>query len=257
MEEGIKTAAYLIVEAKKVVALTGAGISTESGISDFRTPGKGLWAKYDPAIYANYSVFRRDPSLYWQMAKDTRRKVLNAKPNLAHLSLAELEKMGKLESVITQNIDYLHQRAGSSNVIELHGTARTASCMLCAKKYDFPDVMKKLDADEIPPQCDCGGILKSDTILFGEPMPVKAINRAKQLAEETDLMLVVGSSLEVFPANSLPQITWERDGTHLILVNLSNTPFDYMWDIALYGRAGEILPKIVSHVKTRLESEIQ
>ncbi|MFQ5821410.1 MAG: NAD-dependent protein deacylase [Candidatus Heimdallarchaeota archaeon] len=257
MEEDIKTAAKLIVKARKAVALTGAGISTESGISDFRTPGKGLWAKYDPAIYANYNVFMMNPSLYWQMAKDTRRKVLDAEPNPAHMSLAELEKIGKLEYVITQNIDNLHQRAGSSNVIELHGTARTATCMLCAKKYDFPDILTKLDADEIPPQCDCGGVLKSDTILFGEPMPGEAITRAKQLTGEGDLMLVVGSSLEVFPANSLPQIMWSREGTRLILVNSSNTPFDYMWDVALYGRAGEILPKIITHVKAMLKSEMQ
>ena len=245
----------MIVASRKAVALTGAGISTESGIPDFRTKGNGLWEKYDPAIYANYNVFKQDPSPYWQMAKETRRKVLEAKPNPAHLVLAELEKMGKLKCVITQNIDYLHQRAGNTNVIELHGTAKTATCMQCAKKYDFAAVFTKLDAGEIPPLCDCGGVLKSDTILFGEPLPVEVLSGARRLVEEADLMLVVGSYLEVFPANSLPQIMAEREGTHLILVNLTNTPFDYLWDVAIYGRAGEILPKIVSHVRTLLKRE--
>ena len=257
MDEDIKSAAKMIFEARNAVALTGAGISTESGIPDFRTPGNGLWEKYDPAIYANYNVFMRDPSLYWQMATETRKIVLDAKPNPAHLALAELEKMGKLEYVITQNIDYLHQRAGSINVIELHGTAKTATCLQCSKKYDFATVFAKLDASEVPPLCDCGGVLKSDTILFGEPLPVEALNHARRLVEEVDLMLVVGSHLDVFPANSLPQIVAEREGTRLILVNLSNTPFDYLWDVAIYGRAGEILPKIVSHVRTLLENEMR
>jgi NAD-dependent deacetylase len=252
LEEDIKKAAELIVSARKGVALTGAGISTESGIPDFRTKEDGLWEKYTPGVYANYHVFLRDPTYYWQMAKETRRKVLDAEPNLAHITLAELEKMGKLEGVITQNIDYLHQRAGSTNVIELHGTARTATCMQCAKKYDIAAVFTKLDADEIPPICDCGGVLKSDTILFGEPMPLEAMRSAERLAGEVDLMLVVGTSLEVAPANTLPMITSEREGV-LILVNLSNTPFDHLWDVAIYGKAAEILPNIGAHIRKQVE----
>jgi len=248
LEDDIKKAAELIAFARKGVALTGAGISTESGIPDFRTKGDGLWEKYTPGVYANYQVFLRDPTYYWRMAKETRRKILDAEPNLAHITLAELEKMGKLEGIITQNIDYLHHRAGSTNVIELHGTARTATCMQCAKKYDFAAVFAKLDADEIPPTCDCEGVLKSDTILFGEPMPREAMRSAERLAGEVDLMLVVGTSLEIAPANTLPLITSERDGA-LILVNLSNTPFDHLWDVAIYGNAAEILPKIGAHVR--------
>ena len=250
--KNIRKAAELLLRSKYAILLTGAGISTESGIPDFRTKGDGLWEKYNPGVYANYQLFLRDPTYYWQMAKETRRKVLNAEPNLAHITLADLEKMGKIEGVITQNIDYLHQRAGSINVIELHGTARTATCMLCAKKYDIASVFTKLDADEIPPLCDCGGVLKSDTILFGEPMPQEAMRRAERLAGEVDLMLVVGTSLEVSPANMLPMIISEREGI-LILVNLENTPFDHLWDVAIYGKAAEILPKIGAHVKKQIE----
>ncbi len=252
LEEKIRKSARLILDAAVVVAFTGAGISTESGLKDFRGKG-GLWQKYDPYYYANYQVFLDRPELYWTMVKEERYgRDKEVKPNPAHLAFAELEAMGKLDCVITQNVDELHQLAGNKKVIELHGSSRTSYCMKCKREFSYDEVVAKLELGEIPPKCDCGGVLKASTVLFGEPLPVEPFNEAVWWAESADLMLVIGSSLTVFPAADLPRRVIQR-GKKTILINLTETPFDPNFDVIFYEKAGKILPLIVKEVRKELE----
>ena len=252
LEEKIRKSARLILDTTVVVAFTGAGISTESGLKDFRGE-EGLWKKYDPYYYANYQVFLEKPELYWTMVKEERYgRDQEVKPNLAHLCLAELEAMGKLDCVITQNVDELHQIAGNKKVIELHGSSRTSHCMKCKQEFSYEEVVAKLERDEIPPKCDCGGVLKASTVLFGEPLPVEPFNEAVWWAESAGLMLVIGSSLTVFPAADLPRRVIQR-GKKTILINLTETPFDPNFDVIFYEKAGKILPLIVKEVRKELE----
>ena len=231
LEWKIDFAAKLIKHSKFLVALTGAGISTESGIPDFRSPNTGLWTKYDPMKYASIDAFLQDPAAYWKRAADPDglgSKILDAEPSISHKALYELEKMGYLKAVITQNIDNLHQKAGNSEVIELHGTIFTTHCMNCGAKYPRKDVIEWVKSGELPPKCKkegCNGIIKSDTILFGEPLPRDALNRAIELSRRCDCMLVLGSSLVVTPAAHLPLIA-AQSGASLIIINLQETPKD-------------------------------
>ena len=251
LEEKVKKSARLILDAATVIAFTGAGISTESGLKDFRGE-EGLWKKYDPYYYANYQVFLDKPELYWTMVKEERYgRDKEVQPNLAHLSLAELEDMGKLDCVITQNVDELHQIAGNKKVIELHGSSRTSHCMKCKREFSYEEVISKLEREEIPPKCDCRGILKADTVLFGEPLPFEPFNEAVRWAESANLMLVIGSSLTVFPAAELPRIVIQSD-KNLILINLTETPFDPNFDVIFYEKAGKILPFIIEEVRKEL-----
>lgn len=251
-EKKILLAAKLIKKSRRAVALTGAGSSTESGIRDFRGPD-GLWKQEDPMKWAHIDAFRRDPSAYWNRAIDPNRS-LNfdaVEPNDGHRGLAELERMGKILAVITQNVDGLHQKAGNKEVVELHGTVMYAHCLSCGAQYKRSEVLEKVKKGESPPLCtkpDCQGILKSNTILFGEPLPQDALMRAYQLAEMCDLMLVLGSSLVVYPAAQLPNVA-VRCGAKVIMINLEETEKDYLAEIALTGKIGEILPRIIEKLK--------
>jgi NAD-dependent deacetylase len=245
--EDIRKAASLLKESQRVVAFTGAGISTESGIHDFRSED-GLWSRYDPAIYATIQGFLNHPEKYWTMAKELGPQILAAQPNPAHLALADLERMGKLRCVITQNIDFLHTRAGNSYVLELHGTYRTCHCLDCQNEYSREQIIEKLEVDELPPRCTCGGLIKSDTVLFGEPLPADAVQQAGAEARSTDLMIVVGSSLSVYPAAGFPLVAIENNAK-LIIINKEPTPFDHLADVNLRGDAGEILPLVVDELQ--------
>jgi len=227
--------AELIRSAGSVVALTGAGISVPSGIPDFRTPQTGLWANVDPMEVAHISVWRRDPARFWGFYGQ-RFAVLDGKrPNGAHRALAELERAGRLDALVTQNIDGLHAAAGSREPIEVHGSIATASCLSCGASYALHDVRARAEADPGGiPRCDCGRPLKPDVVLFGELLPEAAIQRAYELAAAADLLLCVGSSLEVWPVAELPQVTLENGGA-IAIVTAGPTPYDARAAVKLSG----------------------
>jgi len=249
-ENLIKRLANDILRAKKVIALTGAGISTESGIPDFRGPN-GLWKRYDPK-YATYSFFQEDPKKFWEiqirMEKDGF-DFSSARPNPAHLALAKLEELGHLICVITQNVDGLHQKAGNTDVIEFHGNSNQAVCIECKGHYPISEVKDKIKSGELPPLCRCGGILKPDAVLFEEPIPVEALRRAQEATARCDLMLVIGTSATVYPAASLPSIA-KSSGAKVVEINAEPTPLTGMIsDYIIEGKSGEILSKIVEEVE--------
>lgn len=237
-------AAELLATARRGLALTGAGASAESGIPTFRGEG-GLWTKYDPVKVASIEYFMADPSAYWKVSKDRGSVALAARPNPGHRALAALESAGHLNAVVTQNTDGLHQDSGSRHVIEVHGSGRTVQCLDCGNREPRSEVQARLDV-EMPPRCKaCGGIfLKPTVVLFGEPMPQAAIQEAFGLAREADVMLVVGSSLVVYPAAEVPLVA-VRSGAKMIVVNAEPTPFDELADVVLRGKSGEVLPEIV------------
>ena len=242
----VKRVADMILESKKAVALTGAGISTESGIPDFRGP-QGLWRQVDPKT-STIQFFRQFPDLFWQFIIDKLESLMRAEPNRAHYALAELERMGKLSSIITQNVDGLHFKAGSKNVIELHGNMREAVCLGCGRTISMEEAMDMAKRNHLPPRCECGGVLKPSVVLFNEPLPEEAYKRALLESRTCDLMLVVGTSLRVYPAAYLPAIAKQR-GARLAIINMEPTPFDDVADVVIQARAGEALPAIVDIVK--------
>jgi len=230
----------LIKKASKVVAFSGAGISTESGLTDFRSPG-GIWDRYRMVTYQEFCSSHEARIAYWQMRRELIPELLKARPNKAHFALAELEKRGRLEAVITQNIDGLHQEAGSRDVIELHGTNRTASCLRCRRAWPIVEIQRRLEQGDLDPGCDaCGGRIKPDTVSFGQAMPESALNRAFDLAGRCDLMLMIGSSLEVQPAASVPLIA-QQNGARLIFINRTPTPYDSLATVCFREPAGEVL----------------
>lgn len=248
LEQSILEAALMIRKASYVIAFTGAGISVESGIPDFRSKG-GLWERYDPNEYAEYYAFLRTPEKFWTMHSELSDMVINAQPNPAHLALATLEKMGKLKAVITQNVDFLHQRAGNTKVLELHGSGETASCVNCGKTVDGVAVHEIVKSGTIPPRCThCEGLIKPNVILFSEPLPNDVFVEARRQVLVADLLIIVGSSLSVYPAAALPLLAGQTR-TKIIIVNDEPTPMDQIADIVLNGKAGEILPKIIEKVK--------
>ncbi|MBN2151695.1 MAG: Sir2 family NAD-dependent protein deacetylase [Candidatus Lokiarchaeota archaeon] len=250
MQELLETA---IVDARHAVAFTGAGISTESGIPDFRSPGSGLWQKYDQSLM-DIDSFRDDPVPFYAMAAEIAGPIFSARPNPAHAALARLESAGKLDGVITQNIDGLHQQAGSKNVIELHGSLRTCTCTRCGSSFPVDVLARKLvNEGELPPVCDeCNmGILKPDATFFGEPLPSHALARATATAEGCDLFIVLGSSLEVYPANRLPRVALDH-GAQLAIVNREPTMLDPSASILLRATLGDVLPDVADRVLYRV-----
>lgn len=230
----------LAAQSESMVAFTGAGISAESGIQTYRGDD-GVWNRYDPRKYANINHFFKDPSYYWSFFKEVRFPALSrARPNPAHLALAGLESRGRLKAVITQNIDGLHQLAGSGNVLELHGNTRRFSCLSCGNSLTLEEVYHLLHR-ELPPVCpQCQGTLKPDVVFFGESLPVAVLNRARDASRECDLFLVVGSSLVVQPAASLPVMA-KDNGAWLVIVNKDQTPLDHMADLVIRESATRVL----------------
>ena len=233
--------AGLIGTAGSVVALTGAGISVPSGIPDFRSPRTGVWANVDPMAVAHISVWRRNPATFWGFYGQ-RFAILDGKqPNGAHRALAELERRGALDAVITQNIDGLHAAAGTKDPIEVHGSIATASCLACGASYPQAEARSRLEADaEGIPRCDCGRPLKPDVVLFGELLPEADIQRGYELAAGADLLLCVGSSLEVWPVAELPQVTLSAGGA-IALVTIGPTPYD---DRAAVKLSGDVVAEL-------------
>jgi NAD-dependent deacetylase len=235
----------MIQEAANIVAFTGAGISAESGIPTYRG-SDGLWNKYDPDKYANVNEFTKDPSYYWNFFREVRYPVLKAAaPNAAHRLLARMEEQGKLRAVITQNIDGLHQEAGSGNVLELHGNTRTFACTACRKTYTLEEVRVLLET-ELPPPCStCRGLIKPAVVMFGEPLPGDILREAETQSRNCDLFLAIGSSLLVQPAASMPVIA-KRAGAKLVIINKDETRLDAMADLAIHGTASQILSKALT-----------
>ena len=238
--------ARLIRANQPCVVLTGAGVSTESGIPDFRSP-TGIWAEFDPAEYASLPAFRADPAKVWRFYKPRIAMLTDAEPNAAHFALAALEQAGLVEAVVTQNIDLLHERAGTRNLVEVHGSIRTATCPSCGSTYPREEVVAKLERAESPGCDDCGAILKPDVVFFGELLPVDAIEQAFELAHRARLLLVVGSSLEVHPVAAIPQETLAAGG-RLAIVNKGPTPYDRRADLKVEANAGEILGAVAAEL---------
>jgi NAD-dependent deacetylase len=231
--------AELIRENQPCVVLTGAGISTESGVPDFRSPD-GIWAQYDPMEYATIDAFRRDPVKVWDFYARRFAMLQEVRPNAGHLALAELERDGWVEAVVTQNVDRLHELAGSRNVVEVHGSIRTSTCLACGERMRFDDVLTLLDDAPAPACPRCGSILKPDVVMFGELLPMDAIDRALALARGARLLLVVGSSLVVSPIAALPDETLGHGG-RLAIVNAEPTPLDDRAELVIHAPAGKTL----------------
>jgi NAD-dependent deacetylase len=243
----------LILSSSSAVALTGAGISTESGIPDYRSPGTGLWEKMDQSV-VSLDGFLRDPSRYYSYALELYPTRRSAKPNPTHYLLAELEAKGLLKGVITQNVDGLHQDAGSTNIYELHGTYRRAYCLDCSSISNMDEIMERVQSGENPPLCrDCGGVLKPDAVFFGEMLPQLPWKRSLDLTQKSDLFLVMGSSLLVSPANMLPDVAL-RAGAKLVIINLMPTPYDGDADLIVNHKVGEFASLALQALNLRCSS---
>jgi NAD-dependent deacetylase len=235
----------LIRESDCTVALTGAGVSVPSGIPDFRTPETGIWANVDPMEVAHIDVFEHDPARFWSYYRPRFHELGDKRPNGAHAALAELESRGLLEGVITQNIDRLHRTAGSRNVVEVHGSIATSTCLGCERVYEIGEVDPLFDAGGVARCCDCGGAVKPDVVLFGELLPETAMAAAQELAERAELMLCVGSSLVVHPVAGLPGLTLEGGG-RLAIVTKGPTPYDGEAELKLEGEVDEELSALLA-----------
>ena len=244
----LQRAATLIKNAKFTIALTGAGSSTPSGIPDFRSSGSGLWTRYSPTEVASLTAFRKNPERFFEWLKPLASQILAAKPNPAHYALARLEQQQHLNTIITQNIDGLHQRAGSINVLQVHGTLNTLTCIGCyqqvsADGYTAPFI----SAGKIPQCPNCGNILKPDVVLFEEQLPAKIWLRARRDAHACDLMVIAGTSLVVSPVAQLPEQA-KKNGARIIIVNKSSTYMDEFADIVIHGNVADILPRIIINI---------
>ncbi|MBI2911839.1 MAG: sigma factor regulator FecR [Chloroflexi bacterium] len=250
----IDEAAGLLAGAERVVVFSGAGISTESGIPDFRSPG-GVWTREDPSQFT-FDKFLSDPAVRrrsWQRFRE--RAGQTVEPNAAHRAIADLHAMGKLDCVITQNVDGLHQEAGVPDhlILELHGNSRRVACLRCDRPYGREEILWRLAGGDDSPTCvACGGLLKTATISFGQAMPVETTAEAEQRSRQCDLMLVVGSTLVVYPAALMPEYAL-RSGARLVMVNLMETPLDSQCHVRIWAKAGDILPAIVARVRDLLE----
>ncbi len=240
----------LLRDTDNAVAFTGAGISTESGISDFRSPG-GVWDRYKVVTYQEFQSSEDKRKGYWKMKSELFKEMDKAKPNRAHMALTSFEKMGKLRALITQNIDGLHQEAGNhpDNVIELHGTNRTAYCLSCQSKWPISEIQARLQSEDFDPRCTkCNGLIKPSTISFGQSMPVTAIERAVSDSRKSQVFLMIGSSLQVEPAASIPPSAHEA-GAELIFINRTPTQWDHLASIIFHEDAGQVLGELDTALK--------
>ena len=247
--EKINRVAELIKESKYAVVLTGAGVSTGSGIADFRTPGKGIWEKVDPFKVASITAFEENPQRFYHFYRSRIEMLFRVSPNPAHKAIAQLEEMDYEKCLITQNIDNLHQRAGSKKIIEIHGTLREAVCRKCGKMISSELLLKKIEiSEEKVPYCGCGGVFKPNVVLFGEMLP--NLDSAIYQSMRADLMLIVGSSLQVSPVNMLPQYCLDRGGK-LIIVNFMSTHLDYSAEVVVKEDVCDFLPVVLEVLRRK------
>ena len=255
MKAMINQVAEWIAGSRGDVVFAGAGLSTESGIPDFRSPG-GVWDRYDPEdfYFQNFLASEASREKYWQMATEMYEPMKRAQPNPAHLAIAELEALGKLDCVITQNIDGLHHKAGNSDekILELHGTAMYVSCLSCKQRYDRDEIQGRIQRGVRAPRCDtCGGLLKPATISFGQSMPERETQEAYRRSAACDLFIVVGSSLVVQPAASMPVVA-KRGGAKLVIINRDETPLDSMADVVISSQAGPTMSAILDETRRKM-----
>ena len=244
----VARAAALIRRARRGVVLTGAGMSTPSGIPDFRSPSGGLWAQHNPLEVASLTAFRHHPERFFAWVRPLLETMLRAEPNAAHRAVAALGQAGHLAGVVTQNIDGLHQKAGSEKVVEVHGSLETATCTQCYRTYRSADFLPAfLENGEVPRCPHCGGVLKPDVVLFGEQLPWQAWEAAQTLARQSDVMLIAGSSLAVMPVARLPVEAADR-GASIIVINQTPTYMDARADVVLHGDVADLLPAIAARV---------
>jgi NAD-dependent deacetylase len=247
----IEHAARILENARYGVALTGAGVSTPSGIPDFRSPGSGLWEHADPFEVASIWGFTRNPQKFYDWVRPLAHLILEAEPNPAHRALAALEAQARIRVIITQNIDNLHQRAGSKNVVEVHGHFREATCLRCNQRVPTQNLIAEFVASGLVPHCDkCGGVLKPKAVLFGENLPFYEVDQATRAVEQCDVMLVAGSSLQVAPVADWPFVAHAR-GAKIVIVNFEPTPLDKSADVVIHDDVAVVLPEVVR----RLERE--
>lgn len=247
-QSGIEFAADLFRQSKHAIVLTGAGLSTPSGIPDFRSTGTGLWSNDEPMEVASLITFRTAPEKFYKWFRPLASQIYNARPNSAHYAMADLEKAGRIHSIITQNIDILHQKAGSQSVIEMHGTLQTLTCTQCYHQVQSAlYLVSFVEKGEIPHCPKCNQILKPDVILFGEQLPQAAWFKAQKDAQHCDLILVAGSSLEVLPVAGLPMQALDR-GAHLIIINNTQTYLNVRADVAILEDVSVIIPAIAERV---------
>ncbi len=248
--EKIARAAALIKKSEVVYALTGAGMSTESGIPDFRSPGTGLWEKVDPVKTSSAQVLHHDPRLFYETGFARFVGIARAEPNPGHFALARLEALGLLKGLVTQNIDGLHVKAGHKNIWEVHGHLRSGHCMRCRRRYPFAELVGQVERKIIPPLCRaCSGVLRPDVVLFGDPMPEFFFDASKTIERRCDLMLVAGSSLAVYPVADLPRLA-----SRLIIVNLQPTPHDHHAAVVVREKCGMVLQDLVAAVEIGLKT---
>jgi NAD-dependent deacetylase len=245
IDTSLEQAAALLRPARSAIAFTGAGISVESGIPHFRGEG-GLWTRFDPYKVAHIDTFRKDPAQYWTYSLEHRRP--DAQPNPAHRALVDLERRGHVRAIVTQNTDGLHQKAGSSQVIELHGSSHGVVCLDCETRFPRAEI-DQLNREHCPPSCpSCGGeFLKPTVVLFGEALPEAALREAQTLAMAADVVLIVGSSLQVYPAAGIPRLA-RQHGAQLCIINAEPTPYDDVAAVVINGKAGEVLPEVVRRI---------
>lgn len=250
MEEKIRLVAKKIKESKRLIVFTGAGISTESGIPDYRSQG-GIWDKFKPVFFDEFMSSEKSRIRYWEQRIDMEKSLAVSRPNKGHKSIAKLHELGILKALITQNIDGLHQESGipEEKIIELHGNTRRVRCMSCKKLISWEEAQDMINAGEKAPRCSCSGYLKPDTISFGQAMPVKETEKAAMLSSKSDVFIVVGSTLLVQPAALMPEYA-KNAGSFLVIVNLSKTPYDGVCDVLIREKAGHVLQKIIALVKS-------
>jgi NAD-dependent deacetylase len=252
IEEKIERLAELILNSKNIVVLTGAGMSTESGIADFRSPDTGLWTKVDPYEFASIHSYIANTRKNLEFMLETGRQIFKARPNKGHKSLTRLQKLGKLKGVLTQNIDRLHQKAKTKNIVEFHGNAYEAKCMRCGQIYEITTMVNQVMQGNSSPSCEkCRGMLKPNAIFFGEPLESQTLEAADEMLEDCDLLLVLGSSLVVFPVAWYPSRVLSA-GAKLAVINIQETDMDSDAEVVIHEKIGDVLPKVVSIVENNM-----
>jgi len=248
MNDTVDRIARKIAEAGRNIVFTGAGVSTESGIPDFRGKG-GIWDRFKPVYYDEFMSSRDARIEHWRQKMELYDGLMRAKPNPAHVGITVLHRMGLVEAVITQNIDGLHQAAGlpADKVIELHGNTTRAVCVSCGTLFSIQEIRQRIRAGDPAPECRCGGYIKTDTVSFGQAMPAAEMKRAAEFARTADVFLVIGSTLIVQPAASLPALA-KQAGAFTAIINLSETPYDEMFDVLIRGKAGDAMQRIVDRI---------
>lgn len=253
LEEKIEKLTELILDSNNIVALTGAGMSTESGIADFRTPGTGLWEKIDPYEFASIHSYVANTSKNLEFMLETGRNIFKARPNKGHKALTKLQKLGKLKGVLTQNIDRLHHKAKTKNIVEFHGNAYEAKCMVCGQIFEITIMVNQVMKGNYSPSCEkCGGMLKPNAIFFGEPLESSTLETADAMIAECDLLLVLGSSLVVYPVAFYPQKALSL-GAKLAIINIQETDMDSVADVVIHAKIGEVFPKIISIIENQIQ----